>query len=154
MAKTSLAAERKVTLRISDDTALDRLAAEDAADVATVVGNLVDNAIDAATAGERAEAETAWVEVELRQDAASVEIVVRDSGPGIAPELAHEVFVHGFTTKAAEEGERGIGLALTRLVCERRGGEIALANTSDGAMFTARMSVSHPAGAMAEGAPR
>lgn len=154
MAKTSLAAERKVTLRISDDTALDRLPPEDAADVATVVGNLVDNAIDAATAGERAEGEVAWVEVELRQDAASVEIVVRDSGPGIAPELAHEVFAHGFTTKAAEEGERGIGLALTRLVCERRGGEIAVANTPDGAMFTARMSVSHPADAVAEGAPR
>ncbi|MER6012407.1 sensor histidine kinase [Streptomyces bluensis] len=154
MAKTSLAAERKVTLRISDDTALGRLAPEDAADVATVVGNLVDNAIDAATAGEYADGEAAWVEVELRQDAASVEIVVRDSGPGIAPELAQEVFVHGFTTKAAEEGERGIGLALTRLVCKRRGGEIAVANTPDGAMFTARMSVSHPAGAVAEGGPR
>lgn len=154
MAKTSLAAERKVTLRISDDTALGRLAPEDAADVATVVGNLVDNAVDAATAGEYADGEAAWVEVELRQDAASVEIVVRDSGPGIAPELAQEVFVHGFTTKAAEEGERGIGLALTRLVCKRRGGEIAVANTPDGAMFTARMSVSHPAGAVAEGGPR
>ncbi|MFD2690141.1 ATP-binding protein [Streptomyces phyllanthi] len=154
MAKTALAAERKVTLRISDDTALDRLAPEDAADVATVVGNLVDNAIDAATAGEVDDGETAWVEVELRQDAASVEIVVRDSGPGVAPELAHEVFAHGFTTKAAEEGERGIGLALTRVVCERRGGEIAVANTPDGAMFTARMSVSHPAGAVAEGASR
>ncbi|MEW2395574.1 ATP-binding protein [Streptomyces sp. NPDC046862] len=154
MAKTSLAAERKVTLGISDDTALDRLPPEDAADVATVVGNLVDNAVDAATAGERAAGEVAWVEVELRQDAASVEIVVRDSGPGIAPELAHEVFAHGFTTKAAEEGERGIGLALTRLVCERRGGEIAVANTPDGAMFTARMSVSHPADTVAEGAPR
>ena len=48
MAKASLAAERKVSLRISDDTALERLAPEDAADVATVVGNLVDNAVDAA----------------------------------------------------------------------------------------------------------
>ena len=47
-AKTSLAAERRVTLRISDATNLDRLVPEDAADVATVVGNLVDNAMDAA----------------------------------------------------------------------------------------------------------
>jgi sensor histidine kinase regulating citrate/malate metabolism len=81
------------------------------------------------------------VEVELRQDAASVEIVVRDSGPGVAPELAQEVFTHGFTTKAAQGGERGIGLALIRLVCHRRGGEVAVANTDEGAMFTARMSV-------------
>ncbi|MDH6522911.1 two-component system CitB family sensor kinase [Streptomyces sp. SAI-135] len=153
MAKASQAAERRVTLHISDDTALDRLVPEDAADVATVLGNLVDNAIDAATAGESADAE-AWVEAGLRQDAASVEIVVRDSGPGVAPELAHEVFVHGFTTKAAKEGGRGIGLALTRLVCERRGGEIAVTNTSEGAQFTARLSVSHPADAVAKGASR
>ncbi|MEU9954551.1 ATP-binding protein [Streptomyces sp. NPDC050982] len=157
MAKASLAAERKVRLRISDSTALDRLVPEDAADVATVVGNLVDNAVDAASvagvAGE-ADGHEAWVEVELRQDASSVEIVVRDSGPGVAPELAREVFLHGFTTKAAQEGERGIGLALTRLVCERHGGEISVANTPEGAMFTARMTVSHLADAVAEGAAR
>ncbi|OBQ46987.1 ATPase [Streptomyces sp. H-KF8] len=163
-AKASLAAERRVSLRISDSTALDRLAPEDAADVATVVGNLVDNAVDAAaaTAGDPdtgagaggGDGHEAWVEVELRQDAASVEIVVRDSGPGVAPELAREVFQHGFTTKAAQEGERGIGLALTRLVCERHGGEISVTNTPEGAMFTARMTVSHLADAVAEGAGR
>jgi sensor histidine kinase regulating citrate/malate metabolism len=153
MAKASQAAERKVALRVSDRTSLDRLAPDDAADVATVIGNLVDNAIDAAVAGEPV-GDGAWVEVELRQDTAGVEIVVRDSGPGVAPELAHEVFVHGFTTKAAEEGGRGIGLALTRLVCERRGGEITVTNTSEGAKFTARMSVSRSAEAAAEGAHR
>ncbi|MDW8810711.1 ATP-binding protein, partial [Streptomyces scabiei] len=153
-AKTSLAAERRVTLRISESTALDRLAPEDAADVATVVGNLVDNAVDAAATTTVPDGHEAWVEVELRQDASSVEIVVRDSGPGVAPELAREVFSHGFTTKAAREGERGIGLALTRLVCERHGGEISVTNTPDGAMFTARMTVSHLADAVAEGAPR
>ncbi|CBG67978.1 putative two component system histidine kinase [Streptomyces scabiei 87.22] len=151
-AKTSLAAERRVTLRISESTALDRLAPEDAADVATVVGNLVDNAVDAAATTTLPDGHEAWVEVELRQDASSVEIVVRDSGPGVAPELAREVFAHGFTTKAAREGERGIGLALTRLVCERHGGEISVTNTPDGAMFTARMTVSHLADAVAEGA--
>ncbi|MFC8198743.1 ATP-binding protein [Streptomyces sp. NPDC060006] len=157
MAKSSLAAERKVILRISDATALDRLTPEDAADVATVVGNLVDNAVDAASvaaAAREPDGHEAWVEVELRQDASSVEIVVRDSGPGVAPELAREVFSHGFTTKAAQEGERGIGLALTRLVCERHGGEISVTNTPDGAMFTARMTVSHLTDAVAEGATR
>ncbi|MGW3866565.1 sensor histidine kinase, partial [Streptomyces sp. NPDC005047] len=149
-AKSSLAAERRVALRVSDRTALDRLVPQDAADVATVLGNLVDNAVDAAAAA--GEEHDAWVEVELRQDAASVEIVVRDSGPGVAPELAREVFSHGFTTKAARQGERGIGLALTRLVCERHGGEISVTNTPEGAMFTARMTVSHLTDAVAEGA--
>ncbi|MEU6411840.1 ATP-binding protein [Microbispora sp. NPDC046933] len=143
MAKSALAAERRVELRLSGRTALDRLDPMDAADVATVTGNLVDNAIDAAVDAANAvggESE-AWVEVELRQDASCVEIVVRDSGPGVAPELAREVFTRGFTTKAAQGGERGIGLALTQLVCRRRGGEVAVTNTADGAMFTARLSV-------------
>jgi two-component system CitB family sensor kinase len=170
MAKSALAAERRVELRVSERTGLDRLDPEFSADVATVVGNLVDNALEAVAAagperaavgperasagpesagagpdnlgdGLRSASSAAWVEVELRQDASSVEIVVRDSGPGVAPELAQEVFAHGFTTKAARGGERGIGLALTRLVCKRHGGEIAVTNTEEGAMFTARMSV-------------
>jgi two-component system CitB family sensor kinase len=140
MAKSAQAAERKVALLISERTSLDRMDPHDSADVATVVGNLVDNAVDAAagTPGAR-------VEVEIRQDTSTVEIVVQDSGPGVAPELAQEVFTHGFTTKAAQAGERGIGLALTRHVCKRRGGEVAVANTEYGALFVARMSVGRPA---------
>ncbi|MFF0371882.1 ATP-binding protein [Micromonospora sp. NPDC005087] len=150
MAKSAVAAERRVELRVSERTSLERMEPEITADVATVLGNLVDNAVDAVAAGRDAGPAgggtgaadgPAWVEVELRQDASSVEIIVRDSGPGIAPELAQEVFTQGFTTKAAQGGERGIGLALTRLVCNRRGGEIAVTNTEEGAMFTARMSV-------------
>ncbi|MFB6671577.1 ATP-binding protein [Streptomyces sp. NPDC056390] len=151
MAKSSLAAERKVSLRISAGTALGRLAPEDAADLATVIGNLVDNAVDAAASD--VDTGDAWVEVELRQDASSVEVVVRDSGPGLPPEVAREVFAHGFTTKAAQEGERGIGLALTKLVCERHSGEISVANTADGAMFTAHMPLGHPADVAPEGVP-
>ncbi|HWS37573.1 MAG TPA: ATP-binding protein [Actinoplanes sp.] len=132
MAKSAQAAERRVRLKISERTSLNRLDPADAADVATVVGNLVDNAIDAVFA-----TTDAWVEVELRQDRSTVEIMVSDSGPGVAPSLAHEVFAHGYTTKAAEQGERGIGLALTRLVCTRHGGEVAVA----GSMFTARLSL-------------
>lgn len=140
MAKSSVAAERKVELRVSERTALERLRPQLAADLTTVVGNLVDNAIDAA-AGSGTPLSPAWVEVEIQQDAASVEILVRDSGPGITPELAQEVFAHGYTTKAAAGGERGIGLALTRLVCRRHGGEVAVVNTDEGSVFTARMSV-------------
>ncbi|NIK54373.1 sensor histidine kinase [Kribbella shirazensis] len=140
MAKSSLAAERRVELRVSERTTLLRLDPELSADIATVLGNLVDNAVDAA-AQSGTPLSPAWVEVELRQDATSVEIVVRDSGPGVAPELAQEVFAHGFTTKAAAEGERGIGLAMTRLICRRRGGEVAVTNlTEGGAAFVARMS--------------
>jgi sensor histidine kinase regulating citrate/malate metabolism len=142
LAKSAAAAERRVELRISERTGLDRLPPEVAADVATVLGNLVDNAVEAVTgAADPAGGEPAWVEVEVRRDASCVEIVVRDSGPGVTPDLAREVFTHGFTTKAARDGERGIGLALTRLVCHRRGGEVAVGGSGRGAVFTARLSV-------------
>jgi signal transduction histidine kinase len=68
-------------------------------------------------------------------------VSVVDSGPGIAPELVTEVFTHGYTTKAARAGERGIGLALTRLICQRRGGEVEVESTPTGAKFVARLTV-------------
>jgi len=146
MAKAAQATERRVELRVSDDTALGRMSSVDSADLAAVVGNLVDNAVDAAaTAG----GDDRWVELAIHQDASAprstVEVMVSDSGPGVAPELVTEVFTHGFTTKAAEAGERGIGLALTRLICQRRGGEVEVERTEEGATFIARLTVDSPA---------
>ncbi|MEO7131836.1 MAG: ATP-binding protein [Dermatophilaceae bacterium] len=140
MAKASQAAERRVDLRVSELTSLGQLSPRDSADLATVVGNLVDNAIDATAAGPHDGGET-WVQLQVRQDASTVEVIVTDSGPGVAPEVATEVFAHGFTTKAARAGERGIGLALTRLTCQRRGGEVEVENTPDGARFVARLTL-------------
>jgi two-component system, CitB family, sensor kinase len=82
-----------------------------------------------------------WVQVEIRQPGSTVEITVSDSGPGVDSTIATEVFEHGFTTKAAKDGERGIGLALTKLICWRRGGEVGVRNTNDGAEFLARMTI-------------
>jgi two-component system CitB family sensor kinase len=104
-----------------------------------VVGNLVDNALDAI-----GYSPGGWVAVEIAQENAHVRVTVRDSGPGVAPELAEEVFEHGFTTKAAADGQRGIGLALIRRVCTRRGGRVSVRN-DEGAVFTAELPV--PTGA-------
>src|SRR6476620_9899570 len=138
MAKAAQATERRVELRVSDDTSLGRIGPRDSADVAAVVGNLVDNAIDAAASSDGPDK---WVELTIRQDASSLEVSVVDSGPGIAPEVVTEVFTHGYTTKAARAGERGIGLALTRLICQRRGGEVEVESTPTGAKFVARLTV-------------
>jgi two-component system, CitB family, sensor kinase len=135
IAKASQAAERGVRLRISDGTRLGRVDEPLSADLATVVGNLVDNALDAI-----GHAPDGWVAVDIAQQNGQVRVVVRDSGPGVAPELAEEVFEHGFTTKAAADGRRGIGLALIRMVCARRGGQVSVRN-DDGAVFTAELPV-------------
>jgi sensor histidine kinase regulating citrate/malate metabolism len=134
IAKASLAAEQGVSLRVAPTTAIEPVGEDVSADLVTVVGNLVDNALDAVGTG-------GWVEVEVRTDGEHVTVSVRDSGPGVAPELADEVFRRGYTTKAAADGHRGLGLALTRLVCLRRGGSIRV----DGSTFTA--SVPHHQGA-------
>jgi two-component system CitB family sensor kinase len=141
VAKSAVAAERKVTLRITDRTHLGPLEPQSSFDVATVLGNLIQNGIDAAVSSPAAQDRAPWVQVEIRQPGSIVEIAVRDSGPGVDSTVATEVFEHGFTTKAAQDGERGIGLALTRLICRRRGGEVEIRNTDDGAEFVARMTV-------------
>lgn len=131
VAKASVAAERGLGLRLTPTSRLSAVDEQLSADLVTVLGNLVDNALDAADE---------WIEVSLEQSADEVCVVVKDSGPGVAPDLAEEVFRHGFTTKAAEQGERGLGLALTRQTCLRRQGSISV----DGSVFTARL----PAGAL------
>ncbi|GGI98401.1 ATPase [Saccharopolyspora subtropica] len=135
IAKSSLAAERGVGLRLHEGSYLAEVDEQLSADLVTVLGNLVDNALDALE-GAPVDADR-WVEVELRCTD-EVTVVVRDSGPGVAPGIVEEVFRHGFTTKAARGGERGLGLALTRQICRRRGGSVEVHN-AHGAVFTARL---------------
>jgi sensor histidine kinase regulating citrate/malate metabolism len=148
VAKASLAAERQVTLRFAEGARLGRVDDDLSVDLTTVVGNLVDNALDAVAQSGR-DAEDAggggedgtgrWVEVDVREDGPDVVVVVRDSGPGVAAGLRQRVFERGFTTKDPGTGStRGFGLALTGLVCRRRGGDVSVSNDG-GAVFTARL---------------
>jgi two-component system CitB family sensor kinase len=134
IAKASLAAERGTALRMGPDSVLGRVDEALSADLVMVLGNLVDNALDALSSPS-ANGAGKWIEVGVMQLDDEVQVVVRDSGPGVAPELAEEVFRHGFTTKAASHGERGIGLALIRRACLRRGGSVSVS----GSVFTARL---------------
>ena len=139
VAKASQATERGVELRVGPDCGLPALPPGLSADVATVVGNLVDNAVDAA-----AGAEQRWVEVGLGLVDGEVDVVVRDSGPGVPPGMEAEVFRRGVSTKSspgqdgAVPGGRGIGLSLVHLVCTRRGGAVTASSTG-GSVFTARL---------------
>ncbi|MDE3112561.1 MAG: sensor histidine kinase [Chloroflexota bacterium] len=127
LAKASVASERGVDFRLAGDA---RLAGEavDPRDLITVVGNLVDNAIDAA-----AGTPGAWIEVGLADGPGSVEIRVRDSGPGISPAHASDIWDEGFTTKRGV-AHHGLGLALVRQITERRGGSVRM-NTEGATEF-------------------
>lgn len=131
IAKSSLATERGVALQLAPESRLERVDDELSRDLTTVVGNLVDNAFDA-VAGLPEPA--VRVLVEDTDDA--VTVTVSDTGPGVAGDT-REIFRQGFTTKEpGPAGSRGFGLALSRVVCRRSGGDLAVANNS-GAVFTA-----------------
>ncbi|WP_309106965.1 sensor histidine kinase [Arthrobacter sp.] len=131
-AKGVEAHERGVALRIGPET-LVRGHVTDPQDVTTVLGNLIDNAVNAAVAGAAADR---WVEVEALdapgEDGGTLHIVVADSGDGLDPGHVDDVFSEGFTTAgssttpARSSGGQGLGLALARQLARRRGGDVTV----------------------------
>ncbi|MFK8911405.1 ATP-binding protein [Streptomyces sp. YS-3] len=130
--KATVAAERAVALRITPDTLLpDRLI--DPRGLVTVVGNLVDNALDAA-----AGTPDASVRVTLRAEGRTAVLRVVDSGPGVPDDQRELIFTEGWSTKdLPSHGKRGLGLALVRRFAERQGGHARVAAApGGGAEFT------------------
>jgi two-component system, CitB family, sensor kinase len=142
-AKAASAREAGVTLTIGENTWVSgRLVLP--VDVTTVLGNLLDNAIDAARTGA---SESKIVEVELLQDGSTLHITVADSGNGVAPDFVDDVFTEGKSTKpdSGIPGGRGIGMALSRQISRALGGDIRLSSPGNpsvelcGAEFIARL---------------
>ncbi|MFE4230280.1 ATP-binding protein [Arthrobacter sp. NPDC056886] len=129
MGKAAEAHERGVELILntSGSTAVTGLAVQD---LVAILGNLLDNAIDAA-----AEAPAPrLVELTVETTGSALEITVEDSGPGIDPAAVDDVFRHGFSTKAPGPFGRGLGLALVRQAVQRLGGTMTITSPA-GALF-------------------
>jgi two-component system CitB family sensor kinase len=135
LGKTTEATERGIDLHLDTDPRLGRVRV-DPADIVTILGNLVDNALDAAGGDEP------WVEVYLGLDDEGLDddgldgdgldgdglvplvLHVSDSGSGLAAGEIDQAFERGFSTKAQGELGRGYGLALVRQTVARLGGRI------------------------------
>ncbi|MFD4987159.1 ATP-binding protein [Streptomyces sp. NPDC058374] len=154
LGKTAQANERGIELTVHEDSRLDDgvLPAElPARDLVTVLGNLVDNAMEAVsgTPGAR-------VAVTARAEADGLLLRVTDNGPGVSD--GEEVFRRGWSTK--DGGGRGLGLALVRQTAERHGGTVTVGEApGGGAAFQVRIPISSstrstPAGSAALPAPR
>ncbi|MFI5952905.1 ATP-binding protein [Cryptosporangium sp. NPDC051539] len=138
-AKTVVAAEAGVALRLSDETYLPaRLHAP--LDVITVLGNLVDNAVRAARLGHR---QPAWVELTVVSEQDTLRMVTVDSGDGVPAQASELVFEDGYTTAGADRDRpHGLGLVLARRAARRHGGDVVLARAAGldcGAVFEARL---------------
>ncbi|GAA2904998.1 sensor histidine kinase [Pseudonocardia halophobica] len=138
--KAWTASERGIAFTVHDET--DDPVPLGPDDLVSLVGNLVDNALDAAEGSP-----DPWVEVHLADGV----LEVADSGPGIPPEAADDVFEHGFSTKEARpDRPRGIGLALVARIVRRLGGSVEVVPRDPGTLFR----VSLPAGPTPDPAPR
>jgi len=123
-----------------------------------IIGNLVENAREAAIArageeGEQArdakwrtsEIQPPFVQVTVQElkDKALVEIRVKDNGKGIPEEVLGRIFELGVSSKEAESfGGRGLGLAEVQLIVEAHDGEVAVRSVSgEGAEFIIRLPI-------------
>lgn len=134
IAKVSIAHERGVELLIDAEVPLNDIAIEQNA-LITIVGNLLDNAIDAASGSKGALVEMSITGLEGNRKL----IRVHDSGAGLPDPNPEIVFEDGYTTKSPRVGgHRGIGLAIVQRLVKQADGEITLFNQG-GATFVVEL---------------
>jgi sensor histidine kinase regulating citrate/malate metabolism len=132
LGKTAQASERGIELTVAGDPGTGPV---EPRDLVTVVGNLVDNAMDAVAGRDERR-----VEVRLNGTERHVTVVVGDSGPGVADGDVDRVLERGWSTKATGSG---IGLALVGQVARRTGGAIEVGRSRlGGAEF--RVTIGRP----------
>src|SRR5438309_3906216 len=150
LAKAAIASERGIDLRVSEDTVMTRSASGrahgasslDSEDLITLLGNLIDNALDAAASS----SDERWVSVSVTEQDDELVLEVHDSGSGIPEGVGGQIFQEGFTTKAGPNRKRrGFGLALVRQVARRNGGDVTAVNNG-GALFAVRIPLKVTAG--------
>jgi two-component system CitB family sensor kinase len=131
LAKLTVAAEREIELVVTPGSQL-VVPGDDAHSVMTILGNLIDNALEAVAdqPGPRR------VEVDLGGGSDNcIRISVSDNGPGIAVDTVEAIFMDGYSTKSPRgESRRGLGLALVQRLVHRAGGTVTV-HSDRGARF-------------------
>lgn len=121
LAKYSKAAERHIEFIIDAGSRLDSVPGdviED--DLASILGNLIDNAIDALTG--RADGK---ITVLLKSEDAGLSLLVRDNGPGIQEIPMEKSMEKGVSTKGPD---RGYGLFIVKEKLSRSKGQLSMEN--------------------------
>ncbi|WP_035772434.1 sensor histidine kinase [Arthrobacter sp. Br18] len=123
MTKSTICSEKGIDLTITGSSVLEP---DGTTDVVTILGILLDNAVEAIGAN-------GHIEVHVQADPDTVRIAVSDDGPGIAEAAVQDIFSSGFSTKDdGHSGTRGFGLALVDRIARRRGGSVMVEESSLG----------------------
>ncbi len=141
LGKAQVAAERGIDFEVTADSRLDQHALSDAGlevrEVVTLLGNLIDNALEAVAGSPRAGPGRVAVTVRRSHpEADELFLEVADTGPGLNPHDAERAFRRGWSTKdddGAVHGH-GIGLGLVGQVVHRHRGNITVRD-ENGAVF-------------------
>src|SRR5471030_231518 len=124
LSKMKRASDLHHRLTLSEDSLLPDNANEDqTAALITVLGNLIENALDALDKQPDGE-----VNVLLHYQTGYLTCVVSDDGPGIAPESLDAIFDKGFSSKGEQ---RGVGLFLAKQQVENLGGTLSAESEPD-----------------------
>ncbi len=100
--------------------------------IVTIVGNLLDNAFEAALQRPPGLRSVDMSFTDLGND---IVFEIEDSGPGVAVDEQDHIFERGVTSKG--QGRRGVGLYLVRQRLEELGGQIMVSRSGlGGALFT------------------
>lgn len=100
----------------------------DRVQIQQVLINLMRNAIEAMRDSARKE-----LTVRTRTEADMLVVEVQDTGPGIAEDIAPQLFQPFVTSKASG---MGIGLSISRRIIESHGGALDVVSSGDGATFS------------------
>ncbi|MFH8577339.1 sensor histidine kinase [Streptomyces zaomyceticus] len=137
LGKAAQANERGVELVLTEDSRIDDglvPATLPSRDLVTILGNLVDNAVEAVSGTPQARV---TVTVAARTGDGELLLRVGDSGPGVRPADRDVVLGRGWTTRGPG---RGLGLALVGQAVSRASGTLDLADAEEGgAEFTVRL---------------
>lgn len=133
LGKISHAKEQGVTIDVDPRTSLPILPANiSESDLLMVLGNLLENSIDAACQSVHSDKK---VRLFLEGNEDGIELQVEDNGPGMSQDVQQKIFEYGFTTKG-EKGQ-GIGLFLVKQFVDLHHGEIHIdSELGKGTRFT------------------